>query len=196
MQNVLRILHEWPPEFIGMNTPFISTLLLGPAKINLRILQHQELAARASNITNPVASSQKEILRLAIKQVATYWKFGSVLLGMGFCIAYLVTCSADLLVRQMNSKVSWENRWVFSPAPSSCLLCDTSNVERWFTAASSCMPSTRCCEHSRVLDGEIGDQTIYASAPLSFRRSEAGVLPVERFVFPFQFDDSQIDQLT
>ncbi len=78
----MEILHEWPPEFIGMNTPFIATLLLGPAKVNLRVVQHREAIDLGKGFASSVASSQKAILKLAVEQVARYWKFGSILLGM------------------------------------------------------------------------------------------------------------------
>ena len=81
-QGIMDIVHEWPPEFIGMNTPFIATLLLGPAKINLRVLQHRESIDFRKGVASSVASSQKAILKLAVEKVARYWKFGSILLGM------------------------------------------------------------------------------------------------------------------
>ncbi|KAK3714864.1 hypothetical protein LTR37_007599 [Vermiconidia calcicola] len=79
-QGIMDIVHEWPPEFIGMNTPFIATLLLGPAKINLRVLQHRESIDFRKGVASSVASSQKAILKLAVEKVARYWKFGSILL--------------------------------------------------------------------------------------------------------------------
>lgn len=84
----MQIVHEWPPEYIGMNTPFIATLLLGPAKVNLRLLKRRERLDTQSGAVSSVASSQIAILNMAIEQVARFWTFGSILLGMNIAVHF------------------------------------------------------------------------------------------------------------
>jgi hypothetical protein len=82
-EEVCRALQLWNPEYIGMNTPFISFLMIGSAAINLRVAIDLKQCLPADS---DFSGLEVELILLALRQVARFWKIGSILLGMPLSI--------------------------------------------------------------------------------------------------------------
>ena len=82
-EEVCRALQLWNPEYIGMNTPFIGFLVIGSAAINLRVAIDLKQCLPADS---DFSGLEVELILLALRQVARFWKIGSILLGMPLSI--------------------------------------------------------------------------------------------------------------
>ncbi|KAH3638273.1 hypothetical protein KXW27_006942 [Aspergillus fumigatus] len=67
----------WNPQYIGLHNPFMACLVVGPAAINLRVALDSKKEDAASSLTG----LEVDLLILALKRVARFWNFGSILLG-------------------------------------------------------------------------------------------------------------------
>ncbi|KAL5691315.1 hypothetical protein EMGR_007021 [Emarellia grisea] len=76
-QNVFADVRSWNPQYIGLHNPFMACLVVGPAAINLRVALDSKKEDAASSLTG----LEVDLLILALKRVARFWNFSSILLG-------------------------------------------------------------------------------------------------------------------
>ena len=80
VQEILRAIKVWAPEYIALCSPFIVCSLLGPA--SLVIKDSHEISAEG------------QMVELAIARFASYWNLGSIMLSMARFIAFFVLTRA------------------------------------------------------------------------------------------------------
>ncbi|KIY00988.1 uncharacterized protein Z520_03654 [Fonsecaea multimorphosa CBS 102226] len=85
-EDIFRAIRIWSPEHIPCNSPFIGGLIIGPAAIHLRVAK---TLRKGTNTDRHTPAIEAEMLRLALTQMARYWKMGSAILGEKFLWTFL-----------------------------------------------------------------------------------------------------------